>query len=318
MKILSVAEDNLYNLWQLELQIYHFKKLGLEHNFVPIVVGREDKPSDYAEKLSNQKQRIYYYKMGVVDFFSKPDYYPPAIQPFGIYEYLKEIKSDERIFIIDVDVIFRDRKTFEDLEFLDVNTIYTSPSSYSRIDYYTARGGTFATAYDKMFEYLNLDRSKVESLEERYNINRDDNPSGHTIVLGDPDPLFFKKVTKDSLVLHELLKLHSKEVKEHMSWMGMLWAYYYNCIITNKPVESTYKLDFCWAVSPADCDKPILHMAGAMKNNPEKIFSKLDFMGLSPFNPDNKKKLDEYVLDNGSKQYVETVKEYLEHNPVCI
>lgn len=318
MKILSVAEDNLYNLWQLELQIYHFKKLGLENNFVPIVVGRNEEPSSYVTELSEKKQKVYYYKMGIVDFFSKPDYYPPAIQPFGIYEYLKEVKSDERIFIIDVDVIFRDRKTFDELEFLDMNTIYTSPSSYSRIDYYSANGGTYATAYDKMFEYLGLDRAKVEALEEKYNINKNDSPSGHTIVMGNPDALFFKKVTKDSLVLHELLKLHSREVKDHMSWMGMLWAYYYNCIMTNRPVESTHRLDFCWAVSPEDCDKPILHMAGSMRNNSEKIFSKLDFMGSSPFNPDNQKKVNAYKTDNASKAYVDLVKDYWNNNPVCL
>lgn len=318
MKILSVAEDNLYNLWQLELQIYHFKQLGLESNFVPIIVGRSEESSEYAKRLSNEKQKCYYYKMGIVDFFARPDYYPPAIQPFGIYEYLKEIKSDERIFIIDVDVLIKTKEDFYNLEKLDPEIIYTSPSSYSRIDYYSARSETSADSYSKMFEYLGLDRKQVEALESRYDHNKNDNPSGHTIIMGEPYALFFKKVTKDSLMLHELLKAHSQEVREHMSWMGMLWAYYYNCIMTGRRVESSPYLDFCWAVSEESCSHPILHMAGAMKENQEKIFSKLDFMGSSPFNEDNHKKVTAYNTNNASKFYVDVIVDYWQHSPICV
>lgn len=319
MKILSVAEDNLYNLWQLELQIYHFKKLGISDDFVPIIVGRGEEPSPYAKELSDKKQKCFYYKMGVVDFFSKPDYYPPAIQPFGIYEYLKESKLDEIIFVIDVDVILRSVEDYRNLGFLRLDTIHTSRTSYSRMDYYSVKGETYAAAYDKMFNYLNLDKNLVKIIETQYDANKDENPGGHTFVMSAPEPSFFKKVTKDSLVIHDLLKNHSKEVKEHMSWMAMLWAYYYNFILkTDKHIESNHRLNFCWAVSESSCDEPILHMAGAMKENKEQIFSKLDFMGSSPFNPNNKKKVESYNTNNASKMYVDLVKEYWEHDPVCL
>lgn len=318
MKILSVAEDNLYNLWQLELQIYYFKKLGLEKNFVPIVIGRKEEPSEYAKKLSEKKQKIHFYKMGVVDFFSKSDYYPPAIQPFGVYEYLKDVNSTERIFIIDVDVILRNAEAFYNLEKLDPDIIWTSPTSYSRIDYYSAKGEPYSDSYDKMLNYLNLEKSKVENLENRYSTNKDDNPSGHTIIINDPDPIMFKKVTKDSIVIHELLKNHSKDVREHMSWMASVWAYYYNCILSNKALESSSYLNFCWAVSDPSCSLPLIHMAGAMKDNKEKVFSKLDFMSISPFNPEHKDKVNSYNENYAAKFYVDIIKEYWEENPVCL
>jgi len=41
----SIIEDNLYMLWQTEVQIHNFRKLGLLEQLTVVLLHRSDQPS---------------------------------------------------------------------------------------------------------------------------------------------------------------------------------------------------------------------------------------------------------------------------------
>lgn len=318
MKILSVAEDNLYSLWQLELQIYHFKKLGIDEYLYPIVIGKQEEPNAVVKKLSSEKKYIHYYPYENFQFFANRMYYPPALQSYGVYKFLKQFSNNERYLILDCDVLFQDSKAFYNLFTLNKNTIWSSPSEYNRMNFYSKMIENHQEAYDDMLKYLDLDKNIVVEFEKRFQHNPYMNPAGHTIFATNLPADIYYKITKDSIAIYDILKVKSKDVVEHMAWMASIWSYYYNIIKVNDNYKSTELLDFCWAHDSMKCTKPLIHMTGTTKNNPDNLFCKMDFLDSSPLNVKNYEKINSYSTKSISVVYTNLIREYWNLDPVCV
>lgn len=316
MKILSIAEDNLYNLWQLELQIYHFKKLGIENYLVPIVIGKKDKPNDLVKKLSERKKSIVYYPYENAEVFNDRKYYPPLLQSFGVYKYLLDNPNTKRFLILDVDVIFKTEKDVYNIFSLPTTGVFSSPAEYNRIDFYSKIDNEHAKVYDEVFEYLQIDKQTILDFEN--SVNPKENPAGHTLFFNHASADLFKKITTDSKNLYDILKDKPSPVKENMAWMASIWSYYYNILNTTTNFKSTPILDFCWATDPATCNKPLIHMTGTTKQNKEQLFCKMDFLSTSPFNKENFMKVNSYNPFSVSVFYTNLIREYWNFEPVCV
>lgn len=318
MKILSVAEDNLYSLWQLELQIHHFKKLGIDEYLVPIVVGKIPFPNKIVQALSEKKKKIFYYPYENFQFFVNRDYYPPSLQSYGIYKYLQQFPETKRYLINDCDVLFQSAQDFYNLFSLEHSGVYSSPAIYNRLNFYGKPGDDHDKAYNEMLDYMKLDRKIVEDFEKRFENNKYMNPAGHTIFINQIQPDIFKKITEDSIALYDILKVQPKEVKENLSWMASIWSYYYNILMVDDNYQASPLLDFCWAHDPVVCKKPLIHFTGTTKNNENKWFCKMDFLDKSPLNPENYEKVNSYKTNSMSYIYTNLIREYWNFDPVCV
>lgn len=316
MKILSIAEDNLYNLWQLELQIYHFKKLGIDEYFIPIVIGKKESPNDLVQKLSERKKSIIYYPYEDLSLFNDRKYYPPALQSYGVYKYLLDNPNTKRFLVLDVDVILKSEKDFYNIFSLPRHGVYSSPAEYNRIDFYSKIDENHAKVYDELFEYLNIDKQTVINFEN--SINPKLNPAGHTMLFNEASPELFKKITNDSKNIYDIMKDKPSPVKDNMAWMASIWSYYYNVLSTTTDFKSTPTLDFCWATDPATCNKPLIHMTGTTKQNKEQLFCKMDFLSTSPFSKENFMKINSYNPFSVSVFYTNLIREYWNFEPVCV
>jgi len=308
MKIISVAEDNIYNLWQIELQVYSMLKNKI-NNFIVVFCGKTEEPNTYIEylvnKFLNTPVEFYYYKIPK-SILRREKKYNAVIQPFGVYKYLKDHPTNEKLFIIDTDVIFLHPINFESFE---SNKIYTSPNHYGRYDYYLSRGHEYATAYTLMCHIVGLNKNDLLNFENSTVPSL--NPGGHTIIIDNITHEFFKKVLEDSLNIFDNFKNINNKVSDDMCWMSMMWGYYYNLLLLERPFFGSKELDFCWATNDNICNKNILHMAGAYANNKDKVFSKLDFLHDSPINPKYINVLYNYSKNHKASIYVDLIIEYI-------
>lgn len=306
MKILSVAEDNVYNLWQLEVQAYNMKKMGYEENFAAIICGRGDSFSSKAEKFVKKIPNVFYFKMPE-GFYDRSDYYAPAIQQYGLAKYLELYPTKEPFLMLDVDTIFQNPL---DLSVFHKDIVYTCPTSYSRVDYYASRGPEYYQAYQMMAGIVGISLEEVKAFEARYQARN--SPSGHTFILPPVPYNFFQKAFEDSLKIYDAFTELPEHVSKDMRWMSSLWSHYYNILLLNKPVVPTVLLDFCWATDDVSCNKTFIHMAGAMKDNKENIFSKLNYTSRSPLYKKNRATLEATSKEHAAWKYVQWMLDYMD------
>jgi hypothetical protein len=116
MIYLSAQPDDYYFLWQLQLQIFNFKSLGIQPENIHVLIGYNPNKGlnvEFSRWIKGNTDAL---------FFTYPDSrlsptYLPSIQPHIIAKHVNALPylEEEIIFYHDSDIIFRCLPDFETL-----------------------------------------------------------------------------------------------------------------------------------------------------------------------------------------------------------
>lgn len=287
MIFLSAQPDEYYFLWQLQLQIFNFKNLGIEKGKIHILIGynlEKGLSSEFTKFISQNNE---------ASFYCYPDerehkLYSSSIRPHIITKHFERYPalSNESVFYHDSDILFESIPDFDTLN--DDEIWYVSDArSYIGSNFIKRVAGT-DLFYD-MCKVVDIDYATVEENEE--------NAGGAQYLLKNCHSKFWKKIEADSEKLYKLLLNHSSaygycENKDKTNliqpWCADMWALWWNALLFGFNVKINSELNFSWASSRiSEFNHPkILHYTGRVKREAPNVFRKENYIHYSPFNDD--------------------------------
>lgn len=310
MIFLQAAPDAFYFYWQLEIQLFNFKRLGIDLTKVHhVFVGWDEPSKEFNEfKAKHPEVNICFYKDT-----RKSKNYIPSLRPNGLKQHFAAFPEleNEVIFYHDADIIFTQLPNFEKLSNDDVWYL-SDTNSYLNADYIKSKGDGLL---EEMCSIIGVNKNQVE------NINLDS--GGAQYILKGVNAKFWEKVENDCEKLYTYLqssipywaeKFSQKSGQpvsnyhEIQSWCSDMWCVLWNGLLLGKKVKVVPEMDFSWATDSYETFKArkIFHNAGITEGNRETYFYKGDYIYKSPleFN-------FEYVnKDSGSRGYVEEMMNY--------
>jgi len=280
MRFLSAQSDNDYNIWQLQVQMFNFKKFGIEDKSI-ILLGFNPKigVSDRALEFKDSTTARVIFLPDNRDLSDR--LYAPSIRPHLIKQlYVEHPHMLENIAVLyhDCDILFiklphiKDLIQKREIYVSDINTHYIN-----RIDIELIK---------EMCKIVGIPSSRVIKNEEtsggaQYLFNSTLNFSYS----------FWNKVEDDSNNLYKLMLVSSEKYGSHMfdqSWSADIWALLWNIWLLGVDTEISPELSFTVAHSPiSELEKNnIYHNAGVTPEMANKFFYKRDFINVSPFGRD--------------------------------
>lgn len=249
MHYVTVLQDKIYLLWQLEILHENLKELGEADQLIAVVVF-DGVISDYAKELG-QKIRIVFCRD-----LDEHRAYVAAVKPYGLMRLLKAYPElGQNLFLIDTDVLFREKIDF---------------SKFEKQAYYMSDCANYL-GYDYLQNQMDLQQLKrmtdVVSPDLTWEIlcEKDRLSGGAQYFFHQIDWEFCEKVRKDSVSLYVTLKELEEEGSNVQVWTAEMWAWLWNAFLTQE-VMISQELNFCWATDPADRweSTKILHLSGIM------------------------------------------------------
>lgn len=301
MIYISAQPDEVYFLWQLELQLFNFHSVEIGNDSIHILVGY--KP----EKGIHPHFKKFAYDHKDIQIFFYPDKrrkkkYLSSIRPHLLAQHFKEHPELEKetIFYHDSDILFTDIPNWDNL--CKDEVWYASDTcSYLGSKYF--RQFVDDNEFAKICGLLSLTPEDV--------IKQDDNAGGAQYILKKCTAEFWTKVENDCELLFTYLhnrQKHSTYIQEGLQiWCTDMWVVWWNAILQNRSFRIHPELDFCWADSPSDelKKKKILHYTGS-KRSDISIFEKTLYQTHSPFYSD----LSKVLLNTCSRFVLDVIKEY--------
>lgn len=290
MLFLTAQPDNYYFLWQLELQIFNLKNLGIPARDIHILLGYD--PDTGLQQYFKEFIGINMDAM----FFPYPDFreskkYPSSVRPHIIKQHIRSYPELAKtpIFYIDSDVLLRELPDFEKLEKDDC--WYVSDTRNYLDGNYILRVGS-----NELFSGM----CKLIGISPILVIENSENTGGAQYILKDISYEFFDKVERDSESLFSLMNMYNNSSAEQeyiqsgklrreyqgiQAWCSDMWALLWNAWLYGKKVYIHEELDFCWPNEPIKSwyEKKILHYSGVIKEKKENFFCKGNYVHSSPF-----------------------------------
>lgn len=287
MIYVSSQPDSPYFHWQVQVYVRNFIANGIIPQNIHVVFLIDQKESDglidLRSKLPDGVQ-VFSYQID-----KRP--YQAMYKPQGMAKHQHKIFGS--FFYHDSDIIFLHRKP--DVEKLCTCAWYGSDcSSYLGVDYIKSKGERL---FEDMCESIHLNPKMIES--EQHCV-------GAQYVMNMVKPEFWAKVEADSLTLYQVMTSHKTQIGHRapiQAWTAEMWATLWNMYAWGPDVKTEKELDFTFATSPiSETEKVnILHNAGVLPQNREKMFFKGDFTNKNPFGIDKQQYSKEYA----SWKYVE-------------
>lgn len=316
MIFLSAQPDDFYFTWQLELQIFNFRKLGIKQSDIHILIGYNPRRGLRA----HFKQFIQRYDKDA-SFFLYPDLregktYAPSIRPNIIKQHLKAFPNltAEGFFYHDSDVLLREIPDFALFNTGKVDWYVSDAASYLNIKYLKSQGGV--ALLRKMARTIGVDLKKI--------IENDNDAGGAQYIIKNTSFDFWDKVEHDCEKLYGVLEkfrrkrseklfyetgLRKSEYKGIQSWCTDMWVLLWNAWEQDLVVKIHKELDFCWTQDHiSDWEtKKILHYSGVIAGADNTLFSKGSYTQFPPFH-DNLSKINS---DTCSKPVVDLIAELM-------
>lgn len=276
MKLISSQPDQLYFLWQLQVQLYNFHQLGLEDDAVVLLgVTPGSQPSKLSQFIAdNTTATVLWYP---VQFDLT---YSPAIQPYLFHRYYLTAGTgkNEAVFFHDSDVVFTQMPNFYRL--LDDDVTYVSDTrSYLGLDYLLSKG-----------EQQMIDMARIVGIDPEEIRSRDSGCGGAQLLIKSPNnPEMWLKMAHDGLELYKFLS-----GREHawtgsgypiQKWTAGMWSMLWNLWLHNKQTKIAPSLAFSWGSDNIDRvhGTSILHLAGVTSEMQSTHFHKSSFVHSHPF-----------------------------------
>lgn len=287
MIYISAQPDNIYFLWQLQLQIFNFKTLNIPSEQIHVLIG-------YDPQIGLHPHfELFIDQCKDASFFIYPDTrvnktYASSIRPHIISKHFKTFPdlSKEVIFYHDSDIIFRSLPDWDSL--LQDDVWYCSDTRHY-LDSKYIRTYLNEEEYQHMCNIIGISPASVES--------NDDNAGGAQYILKNCSSDFWAKIEKDCSEIYEYLLSINKPNGIYnpnnlklgiQAWCADMWAIWWNAILNKQSFKITPILDFCWVNSPIDewDKKNILHYTGSSNLKIKNLFNKTLYTYYTPFYED--------------------------------
>ncbi len=283
MIYMSAQPDEYYFLWQVQIQLFNFRRIGIPGNTVHVIIGFDP------EKGLNPHFESFIYRNTYGIIFTYPDTrpsknYPSSIRPHIIYKHFQQYPylSEAIIFYHDSDIIFKKQLSLNDL--LEDSTWYASNTlSYTGVDFIIDQIGK--VGFEKMCTIVNIDADIVR--------NSKNNAGGAQYIIKDVPASFWEKLEVDSENLFSYLEAEigqsnlDSASNSHVlqPWCADMWAFWWNALLIKKCFKVSEILDFCWANSDINMwkDTSILHYTGSIAIDNNHHFKKSNYSYYPPY-----------------------------------
>lgn len=279
MIYISAQPDSFYFLWQLQLQLFNFDRLGIPKNDIHVLICH-DKHKGLADYFSsfiadNNQAMFYCYP----DTRKKRDY-DSSLRPHIIAKHFKANRflEGQSIFYHDSDIIFTEFPDFSSL--LSDNVWYASNTrSYTGYQYLLDTIGE--QGFKGMCKKLKVDPDLI--------IEKDNASGGAQYLLKGVDEAFWRRLERNCEVVYEYLnnlnQAYAIDRAQVQAWCTDMWCLWWDAIRQGKEVATSPALDFDWANSSIINNKPntILHYTGNIHVSNPEFFRKNNYSRCTPF-----------------------------------
>ena len=266
MSYVSVIDDSLYLLWQQEVQIQNFRKLGLLEQLTVVILHAGEQPSSYARDLS-RLCRSYFFRNRQLE-----QHYPASNKPYGVARLLEDHPQyAARGFVL-----------------MDSDMILTAPLELDKI---RGQGGMhFAVNGEPMnSEFVVRHLLEVPAALDVVGLlveqaRRYDHIVGMIpLWVQGVSSEFVHKIARDAVALYREFERQAALGATIEVWTAEMHAWNWNLYTAGLAVYNAPELDAMWAWEPLSSlrERKIIHAAGVFK--PESgHFCKLLYHDTSP------------------------------------
>ncbi|QPH38946.1 galactosyltransferase-related protein [Pedobacter endophyticus] len=304
MIFISAQPDDFYFLWQLQLQLHNFNRLGIQPESIHVLIAHpkgRGLSSFFKEFIAVNKQASFY--SYVDERVSKR--YLSSVRPHILAKHFEENKylEKEDIFYHDSDIIFKRIPDFSGM--LKNETWYAADTrSYTGVTYIKQ------TANEEVFQQMcDLVGVKSNLIEDS-----DKEAGGAQYLLKNVPASFWQKLEMDSERLFVLLSTYNSSFgfcdskNKIQAWCADMWCLWWQAILIGKQIEIHPELGFNWAHSSISLEKRnnIIHYTGSLSDGSEKLFRKNNYSNCSPFYDD----LEQIDQNTSSYSVVKEIRDY--------
>lgn len=264
LKIFSAQPNDKYFIWQLQIQLHNFRRLGLSDKYHILIWRHTNRVNgetfDREWRVLQDKYpeaHFHYYeqdKNEVSDFIQSYNYIP-LLRPWLLAKHFKlypELVNDAVLYL-DSDVIFTKEIDFSHL--IEGDTCYLSDTkSYIGYEYLDSKVKDVLP--EKLEEYKTIDA--VNGLSQLFGFTRElaetnnHGAGGAQYLLKNIDHTFwedvFRKCIEVKLYFRSLNRKYFKdEDTGFQSWCADMWSVLYNLWKRGQKTECPKEMDFAWA-----------------------------------------------------------------------
>ena len=288
-----------YYAWQVEVMLNNFFEMGINPNFIDVVVKKENGiiPEEWIKLSTTYAARFFFYEDKRTS-----THYISSIRPNILKQHFNahpELNNDV-IFYHDCDILFtKPISEWITTEMLEDDIWYGSDTRWYIAHSYVKSKGDDVLA--KMCEIMEMDVTTIESNEL--------NSIGAQYLMKNVDSAFWDRVERDSeRLFKEISDLNAKKVQLNQYhplqiWCADMWAVLWGAWRLGYKTNCHNNFDFSWGTSSiVDYNRMnIMHNAGVTSSN-DGYFYKALYMNEYPYNKELKIK-----EDSGSSKYWEYV-----------
>ncbi|WP_316789498.1 galactosyltransferase-related protein [Pedobacter frigoris] len=305
MILLSAQPDDYYFLWQLQLQLHNFSRLGVKQKNIHVLIGYDKKRGlrpYFKDFISTNKQ---------AQFYTYPDerkntVYLSSLRPYIIARHFNTHQwlENETVFYHDSDIIFNRLPDFR-LMSADDKWYASETRSYTGVDY--IKRTSKEHVFHEMCALMAVDRTLIEE--------NDVNAGGAQYLLKNVPATFWERLEIDSEKVFTLLNDYNSNLgycskqEKIQAWCTDMWCLWWGALALGKQVAVHPELNFSWAHSPVQLEQqnPIIHYTGKVSDQNKHLFRKNDYSNCSPFYEDLR------AIDRHTSSYT-VVKEIRDYN----
>jgi hypothetical protein len=303
MIYLSAQPDELYFLWQIQVQQQNFKDVGIDISTMYVLIGYEqDKPINNEEEWLKLDCNVLFYA------YQKYESYIPLLRPHIIKQFLEDYPHfvDDYIFYHDSDIMFSSLPDFDTMQ--DGRVHLSDTIDYIGYKYIKSKSvGQYLI--DDLCYSVGIDKQLVKKNEKK---------SGgcHYFLLG-TDAYFWNRVEESCLSMIETYQANEafykakwsnrrKEEYDFQIWTTDMWCVLWNLWLFGFETVIDPELSFSWAVDPIDHfhKHKIFHNAGVTDAQVDKCFHKGHYTQTLPYGADLS-----HVKDTAQFYYVQLIKQ---------
>ncbi|WP_270087400.1 hypothetical protein [Sphingobacterium sp. SYP-B4668] len=290
MLYISAQPDQLYFIWQLEIQLRNLFSLGILKENIQVIVGyhKENGINPLFQKFIDDNKHL-------AQFYTYPDLrknsrYTSSIRPNILKQHFKKfpLLSTRTVMYHDSDILFSRIPKIDNVEKNDI--CYVSDTR-SYLDMRYIRRTASEELLDEMLKIVGISKAKV--------VQEDEQTGGAQYVLKGITAPFWEKVERDSENLYVAMTAYNLKIwentypwnKEYRSqkrgiqaWCADMWAVLWNLWLCGKKVEIHNELIFSWPISPIEHWDvfSIQHYSGNIENK-MKDFKKNEYINYFPW-----------------------------------
>lgn len=296
MIFIAAQPDRVKFLWQLKVQLWNFKKMGIDPACVHYIVGIDgDQPSEGFQKFARDSgARVFFYP----NTASKTAGYLSLVRPNILAQHFEQYPGlkDYYLFYLDSDVLFSRPMDFSVFE-RNGDWYVSDTRNYIWSKYIQGAAGTKVL----------LDMCRIVGIEPEWVIANDEGAGGAQYIIQGVDAAYWKKVERDAenlfvtisrntpmyegLRLEEFDREAGRARRNHASqatidgilkqkaayqklqiWCADMWSVLWNGWLLGRKSVIRPELTFSWGTSSVQEyeQRPLFHYAGvdAHSNQP--------------------------------------------------